>query len=135
MFVKAWNLSEFQQYHFTWPLTFTWPFSDKCGKLALSPKQRADLQGWVRPEQFCDNPQIIYTVSCYSIKQVRGHSLTTCIVWKLFVCNVAHHVMLSNYLNLLWLTFVKIRGYPLLMNWNPPLIWKHLFLGIYKKSW
>lgn len=45
------------------------PFSDKCGKLALSPKQRADLQGWVRPEQFCDNPQIIYTVSCYSIKQ------------------------------------------------------------------
>lgn len=44
--------------------------SDKCGKLALSPKQRGDLREWVRPEQFCDNPQIIYAVSCYSIKQV-----------------------------------------------------------------
>ena len=49
-------------------------FSDKCGKLALSPKQRGDLREWVRPEQFCDNPQIIYAVSCYSIKQVSWRS-------------------------------------------------------------
>ncbi|XP_048735989.2 calpain-7-like isoform X2 [Ostrea edulis] len=48
---------------------FPVPFSDKCGKLALSPKQRSSLRDWVRPEQFCDSPQIIYAVSCYSIKQ------------------------------------------------------------------
>ncbi|CAC5410761.1 CAPN7 [Mytilus coruscus] len=48
---------------------FPVPYSDKCGKLALSPKQRERFGGWVRPEEFCDNPQLIYAISCFSIKQ------------------------------------------------------------------
>ncbi|KAK3108545.1 hypothetical protein FSP39_010301 [Pinctada imbricata] len=48
---------------------FPVPYSDKCGKLALSPKQRSSFREWVRLEQICDNPQIIYAVSCFSIKQ------------------------------------------------------------------
>ena len=44
-------------------------YSDKEGKLALSPKQKQRFSRWVRPEDFCDNPQLIYAVSCFSIKQ------------------------------------------------------------------
>ncbi|KAJ8314265.1 hypothetical protein KUTeg_008826 [Tegillarca granosa] len=44
-------------------------FSDKDGKLVLSPKQKQKISKWVRPEDFCDSPQIIYAVSCFSIKQ------------------------------------------------------------------
>lgn len=45
------------------------PFSDKDGKLALSPKQKQQFGKWVRPEDFCDNPQMIYAISSFSIKQ------------------------------------------------------------------
>lgn len=44
-------------------------FSDKDGKLALSPKQKERFARWVRPEDFCDNPQMIYAISSFSIKQ------------------------------------------------------------------
>lgn len=50
---------------FAFPVTY----SDKEGKLALSPKQKQKFARWVRPEDFCDNPQLIYAVSCFSIKQ------------------------------------------------------------------
>ncbi len=43
---------------------------DKCGKLALSPKQKAVFSRWVRPDDICNNPTMIYTVSSLSIKQV-----------------------------------------------------------------
>uniref|UniRef100_A0A8C1IT21 Calpain 7 n=1 Tax=Cyprinus carpio TaxID=7962 RepID=A0A8C1IT21_CYPCA len=49
---------------------FPVPFSDKCGKLALSPKQKAIFSRWVRPDDICNNPTMIYTVSSFSIKQV-----------------------------------------------------------------
>ena len=45
-------------------------FSDKDGKLALSPKQKQRFDRWVRPEDFCDNPQMIYAISSFSIRQV-----------------------------------------------------------------
>uniref|UniRef100_A0A673IB56 Calpain-7-like n=1 Tax=Sinocyclocheilus rhinocerous TaxID=307959 RepID=A0A673IB56_9TELE len=48
---------------------FPVPFSDKCGKLALSPKQKAIFSRWVRPDDICNNPTMIYTVSSFSIKQ------------------------------------------------------------------
>ncbi|XP_028835821.1 calpain-7 [Denticeps clupeoides] len=48
---------------------FPVPFSDKCGKLALSPKQKAIFSQWVRPNDICNNPIMIYTVSSFSIKQ------------------------------------------------------------------
>ncbi|KAA0703511.1 Calpain-7 [Triplophysa tibetana] len=48
---------------------FPVPFSDKCGKLALSPKQKAIFSRWVRPDDICNNPIMIYTVSSFSIKQ------------------------------------------------------------------
>ncbi|KAI2655064.1 Calpain-7 [Labeo rohita] len=48
---------------------FPVPFSDKCGKLALSPKQKAVFSRWVRPDDICNNPTMIYTVSSFSIKQ------------------------------------------------------------------
>ncbi|KAL4222516.1 calpain 7 [Mactra antiquata] len=48
---------------------FPVPFSDKDGKLALSPKQKEQIVKWVRPEDYCDSPQMIYAVSSFSIKQ------------------------------------------------------------------
>ncbi|XP_069504845.1 calpain-7 isoform X2 [Ambystoma mexicanum] len=48
---------------------FPVPFSDKLGKLALSPKQKAMFSKWVRPEDISNNPTMIYTVSSFSIKQ------------------------------------------------------------------
>ncbi|TSK16117.1 Calpain-7 [Bagarius yarrelli] len=48
---------------------FPLPFSDKCGKLTLSPKQKAIFSRWVRPDDICNNPTMIFTVSSFSIKQ------------------------------------------------------------------
>ncbi|XP_052552685.1 calpain-7 isoform X4 [Tympanuchus pallidicinctus] len=48
---------------------FPMPFSDKCGKLPLSPKQKAMFARWVRPDDITNNPTMIYTVSSFSIKQ------------------------------------------------------------------
>ncbi|XP_044311581.1 calpain-7 isoform X4 [Varanus komodoensis] len=48
---------------------FPVPFSDKCGKLPLSPKQKAMFARWVRPDDITNNPTMIYTVSSFSIKQ------------------------------------------------------------------
>ncbi|ROJ29318.1 Calpain-7 [Anabarilius grahami] len=48
---------------------FPVPFSDKRGKLALSPKQKAIFSRWVRPDDICNNPTMIFTVSSFSIKQ------------------------------------------------------------------
>ena len=45
------------------------PFSDAHGKLALSPKQKAKLVKWARPEEFMSNPCVLYKVDCYSVKQ------------------------------------------------------------------
>lgn len=45
------------------------PFSDKHGKLVLSPKQKSKFSGWVRPDEFMENPQMIYAVSSFSIRQ------------------------------------------------------------------
>ncbi|KAK2170660.1 hypothetical protein LSH36_1g05016 [Paralvinella palmiformis] len=54
-----------KQERFAYPL----PFTDKHGMLALSPKQRQKLSRWARPDEFCNNPQMIYAVSSFSIKQ------------------------------------------------------------------
>ncbi|NXU60667.1 CAN7 protein, partial [Horornis vulcanius] len=48
---------------------FSLQFSDKCGKLPLSPKQKAMFAKWVRPDDITNNPTMIYTVSSFSIKQ------------------------------------------------------------------
>ncbi|XP_068424931.1 calpain-7 [Clinocottus analis] len=48
---------------------FPVPFSDKMGKLALSPKQKAIFSRWVRPDEICNNPTMIMSVSSFSIKQ------------------------------------------------------------------
>lgn len=48
---------------------FPIPFSDKCGKLALAPKQKAIFSRWVRPDEICHNPTMIMSVSSFSIKQ------------------------------------------------------------------
>ncbi|XP_022069568.1 calpain-7 [Acanthochromis polyacanthus] len=48
---------------------FPVPFSDKYGKLALSPKQKAIFSRWVRPDEICNNPTMIMSVSSFSIKQ------------------------------------------------------------------
>ncbi|GAB6032708.1 calpain 7, variant 2 [Chamberlinius hualienensis] len=50
---------------FAYPL----PFSDKDGKLVLSPKQQSQFLKWVRPEEICQNPKMIEIIDYYSIKQ------------------------------------------------------------------
>lgn len=49
---------------------FPMPFSDKHGKLILSPKQKSKLVSWSRPEEFMSSPSIIaVSVDCFSVKQ------------------------------------------------------------------
>ena len=45
-------------------------FSDKDGKLTVSPKQKQQFGKWARPEAYCDDPRVILSVSAYSIRQV-----------------------------------------------------------------
>lgn len=50
---------------------FAYPdyYSDKDGQLALSQKQRARFAKWLRPSELCENPEMIYAISSFSIKQ------------------------------------------------------------------
>ncbi|PFX26433.1 Calpain-7 [Stylophora pistillata] len=45
-------------------------YSDKDGQLALSQKQKARFAKWLRPTELCENPEMIYAISSFSIKQV-----------------------------------------------------------------
>ena len=58
-------------------------FSDRDGKLALSPKQKQRFARWVRPEDFCENPQMIYAISSFSIRQVRYTSTNPSPTWHM----------------------------------------------------
>lgn len=44
-------------------------YSDKDGQLALSQKQKARFAKWLRPTELCENPEMIYAISSFSIKQ------------------------------------------------------------------
>ncbi|XP_038044478.1 calpain-7-like [Patiria miniata] len=48
---------------------FSIPFTDKLGQLALAAKQKSRLAKFVRPSEFCSDPQMIFAVSAFSIKQ------------------------------------------------------------------
>ncbi|KAJ8024532.1 Calpain-7 [Holothuria leucospilota] len=48
---------------------FPVPFTDKCGTLVLAPKQRERFGRWARPEEFCSDPQIVYVISSFSVRQ------------------------------------------------------------------
>ncbi|KAF6774821.1 hypothetical protein AHF37_06098 [Paragonimus kellicotti] len=43
--------------------------SDKHGLLALSEKQQRQLDRWVRPSDYLENPRMIMAISCFSIRQ------------------------------------------------------------------
>lgn len=45
------------------------PFSDKHGKLSLSPKQTKGFSRWVRADELFPDPKIIENIDCFSIKQ------------------------------------------------------------------
>ncbi|GIY99462.1 calpain-7 [Caerostris extrusa] len=45
------------------------PFSDKDGKLALSPKQKAVFSKWVRLEDISPKPVLIELIDCFSLRQ------------------------------------------------------------------
>ncbi|PVD29464.1 hypothetical protein C0Q70_08715 [Pomacea canaliculata] len=44
-------------------------FTDKDGKLALSPKQKQQFGKWARPTEFCSDPCMILAISSFSIRQ------------------------------------------------------------------
>lgn len=50
---------------------FAYPdyYSDKDGRLTLSKKQKERFSKWLRPTELCDNPEMIYAISSFSIKQ------------------------------------------------------------------
>ena len=45
------------------------PFSDKHGKLCMSPKQIKSFARWARPDEICPDPKVIENIDCLSIKQ------------------------------------------------------------------
>ncbi|KAH8877676.1 Calpain-7 [Schistosoma japonicum] len=49
--------------------SFSAPFVDKDGLLALSNKQTSLLSRWVRPSDYIDQPKMILAISCFSICQ------------------------------------------------------------------
>ncbi|VDP89869.1 unnamed protein product [Echinostoma caproni] len=42
---------------------------DKDGFLILSEKQKRQLDRWVRPSDYLENPEMIMAISCFSIRQ------------------------------------------------------------------
>ncbi|TGZ60780.1 hypothetical protein CRM22_008339 [Opisthorchis felineus] len=48
---------------------FPKPYTDKHGMLALSEKQKRQLDRWVRPSEYLENPKMIMAISCFSIRQ------------------------------------------------------------------
>ncbi|CAF0761328.1 unnamed protein product [Brachionus calyciflorus] len=45
------------------------PFNDKDGKLALSPSQKSNFSKWARPDEIFENPTLMMSISCFSVKQ------------------------------------------------------------------
>lgn len=45
------------------------PFTDKSGKLPLSPSQLERFARWVRPDEIYDDPKLMMLVSSFSVKQ------------------------------------------------------------------
>ena len=48
---------------------YSLPFSDRHGKLQLSPKQMKSLARWARPDEISAEPKIIENIDCFKIKQ------------------------------------------------------------------
>ena len=48
---------------------FPVPWTDRHGKLDLSPKQKQRLRAWCRPDEFIAHPKMIEVVDCFSVKQ------------------------------------------------------------------
>jgi hypothetical protein len=48
---------------------FPIPFSDKIGKLALSPSQLERFSRWTRPDEIFERPCLMMQISCFSVKQ------------------------------------------------------------------
>ncbi len=48
---------------------FNIPFTDKAGKLPLSPSQVERFSRWVRPDEIYDDPKLMMLVSSFSVKQ------------------------------------------------------------------
>jgi calpain-7 len=44
-------------------------FSDRHGKLSLSPKQKKSFSRWARAEEISADPKVIENIDCFSIKQ------------------------------------------------------------------
>ncbi|XP_031565843.1 calpain-7-like [Actinia tenebrosa] len=59
-----WNDIDLKE-RFAYPVCFT----DKDGPLALSPKQRSNFEQWVRPTDIYEDPEMIYAISSFSVKQ------------------------------------------------------------------
>ena len=47
-------------------------YKDPDGLPALAEKQRSQLKGWLRPAELCEDPKMVYLISSFTIKQVRG---------------------------------------------------------------
>jgi len=49
--------------------TYLVPFSDKHGKLSMSPKQIKSFSKWCRPDEISPDPKVIENIDCFNIKQ------------------------------------------------------------------
>ena len=45
-------------------------YKDPVGLIPLATKQKAQLGGWMRPHDICDNPKMVHLISSLTIKQV-----------------------------------------------------------------
>ena len=74
------------QFHFFLVVLFNIVSSDPDGALPLAPKQLSSLTGWVRPSDLCKEPQMIYAVSSFSIKQVTNLKINYICIIELKIC-------------------------------------------------
>ena len=52
--------------------------ADPDGLPKLSEKQRRYLDHWVRPDDICEDPKMVYLVSSFTVKQVMYISVAVC---------------------------------------------------------
>ena len=52
--------------------------ADPDGLPKLSEKQRRHLDHWVRPDDICEDPKMVYLVSSFTVKQVMSINVTVC---------------------------------------------------------
>lgn len=66
--------------------------TDPDGLPKLSEKQRRHLDHWVRPDDICEDPKMVYLVSSFTVKQVMYIITSVVVLMEMFTHNKSSNI-------------------------------------------